>query len=135
MKEQEAVRQKKLEEENKRLAGCRDSKTSGSGVGDGSVRREFLSLEGHLRRFGVWSRGAAGLGAQHFWLDPANGPGSRRSRRLLRAAKALDRRTPFAWLARHRRHSKDYEKTTVSSEAITYIAIISLMSKRLATAQ
>jgi len=33
----------------------------------------------------------------------------------------------FAWLARHRRHSKDYEKTTVSSEAITYIAMISLM--------
>lgn len=38
----------------------------------------------------------------------------------------------FAWLARHRRHSKDYEKTTASSEAITYIAMISLMSKRLA---
>lgn len=38
----------------------------------------------------------------------------------------------FAWLARHRRHSKDYEKTTASSEAMTYIAMISLMSKRLA---
>ena len=38
----------------------------------------------------------------------------------------------FAWLARHRRHGKDYEKTTDSSEAITYIAMISLMSKRLA---
>lgn len=38
----------------------------------------------------------------------------------------------FAWLARHRRHSKDYEKTTASSEALTYIAMISLMSKRLA---
>lgn len=41
----------------------------------------------------------------------------------------------FAWLARHRRHSKDYEKTTASSEAITYIAMISLMSKRLAKAE
>lgn len=41
----------------------------------------------------------------------------------------------FAWLARYRRHSKDYEKTTASSEAITYIAMISLMSKRLAKAQ
>ena len=41
----------------------------------------------------------------------------------------------FAWLARHRRHSKDYEKTTASSEAITYIAMISLMSKRLARAE
>ncbi len=41
----------------------------------------------------------------------------------------------FAWLARHRRHSRDYEKTTASSEAITYIAMISLMSKRLAKPQ
>lgn len=38
----------------------------------------------------------------------------------------------FAWLARYRRHSKDYERTTASSEAITYIAMIALMSKRLA---
>jgi putative transposase len=41
----------------------------------------------------------------------------------------------FAWLARHRRHSRDYEKTTASSEAFTYIAMIYLMSKRLAKAQ
>lgn len=38
----------------------------------------------------------------------------------------------FAWLVRYRRHSKDYEKTTASSEAFTYIAMICLMSKRLA---
>ena len=37
----------------------------------------------------------------------------------------------FAWLARYRRHSRDYEKTTHSAEAFTYIAMISLMSKRL----
>jgi putative transposase len=41
----------------------------------------------------------------------------------------------FAWLARHRRHAKDYEKTVASSEAMTYIATIGLMSKRLANAQ
>jgi putative transposase len=41
----------------------------------------------------------------------------------------------FAWLARHRRHSKDYEKTTASAEALTYIAMIGLMSKRLAYSQ
>jgi len=41
----------------------------------------------------------------------------------------------FAWLGRYRRHSKDYEKTTASSEAITYIAMIALMSKRLANGQ
>ena len=38
----------------------------------------------------------------------------------------------FAWLGRYRRHSKDYEKTTESSEALTYIAMTALMSKRLA---
>jgi putative transposase len=41
----------------------------------------------------------------------------------------------FAWLARYRRHSKDYEKTTASSEALAYIAMIALMSKRLAKLQ
>jgi len=41
----------------------------------------------------------------------------------------------FAWLARYRRHSKDYEKTTASSEAMTYIAMINLMSQRLANAK
>ena len=41
----------------------------------------------------------------------------------------------FAWLARYRRHSKDYEKTTSSSEAITYIAMINLMTRRLEKAK
>jgi putative transposase len=41
----------------------------------------------------------------------------------------------FAWLARYRRHSRDYEKTTASSEALTYIAMIALMSKRLANTE
>lgn len=41
----------------------------------------------------------------------------------------------FAWLGRYRRHSKDYEKTTASAEAFTYIAMINLMSKRLAKAK
>ena len=41
----------------------------------------------------------------------------------------------FAWLARYRRHSKDYEKTVASSEAVTYIAMINLMSRRLANAE
>jgi putative transposase len=41
----------------------------------------------------------------------------------------------FAWLMRYRRHSRDYEKTTASSEAMTYLAMINLMSKRLAKAE
>ena len=38
----------------------------------------------------------------------------------------------FAWIARYRRTSKDYEKTLQSSEAIIHLAMINLMSKRLA---
>ena len=41
----------------------------------------------------------------------------------------------FAWLGRYRRHSKDYEKTAASGEAFTYIAMINLMSRRLANAE
>lgn len=40
----------------------------------------------------------------------------------------------FAWLGRYRRHSKDYERTVASSEAMIYISMINLMSKRLAKA-
>lgn len=38
----------------------------------------------------------------------------------------------FAWLGRYRRHSKDYERCTESSEAMIYISMIHLMSRRLA---
>jgi putative transposase len=41
----------------------------------------------------------------------------------------------FAWLARCRRHSKDYERTTASSETMIYISMIALMSRRLANAK
>lgn len=41
----------------------------------------------------------------------------------------------FAWLARYRRNARDYEKTTASSEAFTYISMITLMSRRLANAE
>ena len=34
----------------------------------------------------------------------------------------------FVWLARYRRNSKDYEKTTTSSEAFHHITMICLMS-------
>lgn len=38
----------------------------------------------------------------------------------------------FAWMNRHRRLSKDYERLTESSEMAMYIAMIDLMSRRLA---
>lgn len=38
----------------------------------------------------------------------------------------------FAWLARCRRHSRDYEHRTETSEAMIYISMIARMSRRLA---
>jgi putative transposase len=38
----------------------------------------------------------------------------------------------FGWLGRYRRHSKDYERNTTSSEAMIYIAMSHVMIRRLA---
>jgi len=38
----------------------------------------------------------------------------------------------FGWLGRYRRHSKDYERNTASSEAMIYIAMTHIMLRRLA---
>src|SRR5262245_11846491 len=38
----------------------------------------------------------------------------------------------FGWLGRYRRHSKDYERNTASSEAMIYIAMTHMMLRRLA---
>jgi putative transposase len=38
----------------------------------------------------------------------------------------------FAWIGRYRRHSKDYERNPETSEAMIYLAMINLMSRRLA---
>jgi putative transposase len=41
----------------------------------------------------------------------------------------------FAWLSRCRRHSKDYERNPETSEAMIFITMINLMSRRLAHAK
>lgn len=37
----------------------------------------------------------------------------------------------FAWLGRYRRHSRDYERQTSTSEAMLQISMIHLMTRRL----
>jgi len=37
----------------------------------------------------------------------------------------------FAWLGRYRRHSRDYERHTASSEAMIQISMIHRMARRL----
>jgi putative transposase len=41
----------------------------------------------------------------------------------------------FAWMIRYRRNSRDFERTTESSEAMLYLSMINLMSRRLARLQ
>lgn len=41
----------------------------------------------------------------------------------------------FGWLGRYRRHSKDYERETATSEAMIYIAMTHVMLRRLARAK
>ena len=65
-------------------------------------------------------------------LDFANGTSSSWNQRFLVLPKRWIVERTFAWLVRYRGHCKDNEKTVESAVALTYIAMIALMSKRLA---
>ena len=77
----------------------------------------------------------ATLGPQPAATQPAQ-DGDCQTNRRRRGFKVLPRRwvveRTFGWLGRHRRFSKDYEYLPASSEALIYIAMISIMVRRLA---
>jgi hypothetical protein len=75
------------------------------------------------------------LSETDFRLGAANRSAAGQRQRICRSAETVDRRTNIRVAGRYRRHSKDYEKTSASSENITYIAMINLMSQRLANAE
>lgn len=75
------------------------------------------------------------MGAGGVRLGVADGLEARGEEGVRGVAEALDRGADVAWLGRYRRHSRDYERTTESSEAVTDIAMVNLMSKRLARLQ
>jgi putative transposase len=99
-------------------------------------------LKGRLRRLEViFADGAYGRGglpeavrAAFGWLPqtvlrPANVKG------FVVLPKRWIVERAFGWLGRYRRHGKDYERTTASSEAMIYIAMIPVMIRRLARAK
>lgn len=72
--------------------------------------------------------------AQHFRcrLQPVLRPDDQKGFAVLPRRWVVER--TFAWLGLHRRHSKDYERLPVSSQAFIYIAMIRIMLRRLARA-
>lgn len=102
------------------------------------ARRTISKLTGNSRRLKViWADVAYGKGGLPQWawetfgwtiqtvLRPFQAKGF-----VLLPKRWIVERT-FAWLSRYRRHSKDYERSTDTSEAMIKTSMIHLMLKRL----
>lgn len=113
----------------------------------GSLRHLFID-GGYKRTFQEWVTSTLGwtletlqhayAGIRGLWLPEGQEltPEQVAMFRGHRSFKVLPRRwvveRTFAWIGRHRRHSKDYEHLPESSEALIYAAMIRLMLARLA---
>jgi putative transposase len=64
-----------------------------------------------------------------YWLGIVRRPAGAKGWLLLPKRWVVER--TFAWLLRYRRHSRDYERETGSSEAMIHVSMISLMLRRL----
>ena len=69
--------------------------------------------------------------SEHGWsvIEVTSRPPKSKEFRVIKWRWVVER--TFAWLGRYRRLSKDYERQPESSEAMIYIAMISLMLRRL----
>ena len=96
---------------------------------------------GYKRRFAEWVAATLGwrveavqhpdAGVRYVWVAPGQEPPERATGfRVLKWRWVVER--TFAWLGRQRRLSKDYEALPATEEAWIYLAMIRLMTLRLA---
>jgi transposase len=90
------------------------------------------AAESDLRRLGVRPQRLARVGSRDVRLGAANGLRPVAAKGFVVLPKRWIVERTFAWLARSRRNSKDYERLPEVSEAMIYISMVYLMSRRLA---
>ena len=100
------------------------------GWADGGYRGAFLAwaLARSKIAFEVVAR--ADGGRRRRWLPPGVEPPVVPRFAVVPRRWVVER--TFAWLGRFRRLSKDYEYLTATSEAVIYLAVIQLLTRRLA---
>jgi transposase len=86
----------------------------------------FADNKYHNHAFEAWLKGH---GQDKWRLEISSRPAGETSFKPLPIRWVVER--TFAWIGRYRRHSKDYEKRTDSSESMIQISAISLMLRRL----
>lgn len=103
---------------------------------DGAKRLLYLSRERYPTLLLVWADGAYCGGLLkwakcicNFVIEIVNRPPNQVGFSVLPRRWVVER--TFAWLGRYRRHSKDYETLTSSSETMIQISMIHLMIRRL----
>jgi putative transposase len=97
---------------------------------DQAYRGEFLGLV--KQRFGVTLEVVqrADGGRRRRWLPPGVEPPEVPAFAVVPRRWVVER--TFGWLGRFRRLSKDYEFLPVTSEAVIYLAMIQILTRRLA---
>jgi putative transposase len=86
----------------------------------------FADNKYHNHEFEAWLREYS---KGNWRLEISSRPAAATGFKPLRIRWVVER--TFAWLGRYRRHSKDYEKRTDSSESMIYLSSLSLMLRRL----
>jgi putative transposase len=90
------------------------------------LRKIFADNKYHNNDLYLWLKGQRG----GVWeLEIRSRPPGSKGFVVLRQRWVVER--TFAWLGRYRRHSRDYERLTASSEAMIRVSAVHLMLRRL----